>query len=198
MNMFTRWLRLVAACSALPLLAVSTSAAAQTDQPGHGSGPPWTLVGAIGFGGVGFGVGALSTWNMPSDDFGPAGRTLAIVAATTALGTMSGAMIGNAARRRHGRNEPLAPGQQIAVVAGSVLAGATLGALAAVPLISSDDEGTPLGTDETTFGILTGGGAALGVLYAVSQRHWIGGSRVVVSPGLRGPGQYQLRAKLWL
>jgi hypothetical protein len=197
MNPFTWSPRLVVACCALPLITMSTPAGAQTDRPGNASGPPWTLVGAIGYGGVGFGAGALLTWNMPSDNFvGPSDRALAIVAATTALGTLSGAIIGSTARRRHGRNERLSTGQQIAVVAGSVLAGATLGALAAVPLISSDGEGTPLGTDETTFGILTAGGGALGVLYAVSQRHWIGGSRVEINQGFRGLRQYELRAQL--
>ena len=174
------------------LLATATPGVAQGNVGAASSGPPWDWVSVVGFGGLGFGVGVWAAWDMPADAFGPSGAALATISSATLLGVGAGAIIGNRARRLHAQEQSLHPAHQLGLVTGSILAGATLGAAASVPLIARGDEGTPLGTDERTFALLTTGGAALGALYAA--KHWseIRGSKVNINPILHGPGKYSL------
>jgi hypothetical protein len=150
----------------------SSGIAQRTPEAPANPAPPLGVLNAIGYGGLGVGLGALSgtascksgcSWD---EEIGSVvGRAVLGAAA----GLIGGDMIGNGARRKLARGEPLGTGHSFAVASVVVLAGATLGALAAVPLIAPSGEGTPLGSDEQTFALLATGGATLGALYLASR-----------------------------
>ena len=177
-------------CTALAC-ATASSATAQDEAIAPATGPAWGFLDALGYGGLGFGLGVMVGAGMPSDNFGPSGTALGVIAGSTIAGVVGGAMIGGRARRALSRDQVISPGHRAAVAGGVVLAGATLGAVAAIPLISSEGEGTPLGSDEQTFSLLAGGGAALGASYLLAQWHHLG-NRVSAAPIIREPGQYGL------
>lgn len=65
-------------------------------------------------------------------------------------------MLGGRADRAIADGRAVEGPHRAAVLGGGVLAGGTLGALATVPLINSEGEGTFLGSDETTLHAPTG------------------------------------------
>jgi hypothetical protein len=133
---------------------------------------------------------------MPSDGFGPSEGAVVTIAAGTIAGIVTGSMIGARARRSIARNEPLSPAKQTAVIIGVTSAGAVVGAIASVPLIESEGEGTPLGSDEFTFASLTTAGAILGLLYTVRRWDEMRGRRVSVVPVVGRQGQLALNVGL--
>ena len=177
----------VLACALALVLVPVARADAQTESATRG-GPPWGIFDAIGFGGLGFGLGVIAGLGMEGDDFGPSDGALVLIGAGTVAGILGGAMIGNRARRARALGQPISAGHRTAVAAGVILAGATLGAIAAVPLINPEGEGTPLGSDEQTFGLLVGAGAALGILYLTAQWDHLDSSAVDVAPAVRDGG----------
>lgn len=57
---------------AILVLGLAAPAAGQTDSPSTtGDGAHWVLPDALGYGGLGFGVGLAMAWDMESDGFGP-------------------------------------------------------------------------------------------------------------------------------
>jgi hypothetical protein len=191
---------------------------AQVDDALHGGGGlKWVVADAIGYGGLGFGLGVLvaraversggapvqpaasvqlsggsytSHYGLGNLDlgYGPDGTTLALVAAATMVGAVAGGMVGLDARRiatGGGRVEGL---HRTAVLGGGVLAGGTMGALAAVPLVAGPGEGTPLGSDEQTVALLVGSGAFMGALFVRKYRHELGTKSISVTPSSVGRG----------
>ncbi|MEX2609581.1 MAG: hypothetical protein WEA24_06515 [Gemmatimonadota bacterium] len=175
------------------LLQLTTGpVAAQAVPPaGTGGATRWAVIDAIGYGGLGFGVGVLASWNMESDDFGPPAGALLVIGAGTLTGTVGGAVLGFRARQRTIEREPLGRGHGTAALAGGVLAGATLGALTSASLINGAGEGTFLGSDETTFATLVLAGGVLGSMYVWGIRH-----EIRVAPVGGGAGSYGLRARV--
>lgn len=75
------------------------------------------------------------------------------------------------------------------------MAGATLGALAAVPLINGEGEGTPLGSDERTILVTTLAGTMLGALHAWRNADELSRGTVDVAPAFSGGDGYGLRLR---
>ncbi len=166
---------------------------AQLDEaPAPRDGAPWGLFDAIGYGGLGFGLGAIAGTRMSGDDLGPSAAALVTIAGMTAASTWAGAVIGGRAARTLACGQPLGTGHRRAVVAGVVMAGATLGALAAVPLIAPGQAGTPLGTDEQTLALLASGSAVLGSLYMWKNRDRLAAWSVGLAPRVRESGRPSL------
>lgn len=141
---------------------------------------PWTLIDAVGYGGAGFGLGFAGSLATPSEGLAP---NLAPIALGTLFGMGAGIAIGHVTNTRARDGRPIGGGLRTATLAGSVLAGATLGALAAVPLIGgSNESGTALGSDGQTFAITTGAGAALGTAFAMRFRSSLDASPVALMP----------------
>jgi hypothetical protein len=158
-------------------------------QPESGGGR-WALVDAVGYGGVGFVAGLAAAWDSEI------GEGFATVALSSLAGTAVGAVVGHHASRRIRRGEPPSGASRFAVSAGSVFAGATLGACAAVPLISGEGEGTPLGSDESTLAILMGGGTLLGFWYLARHNGDFDGTRVGITPIRTIDAGYGLRVSV--
>lgn len=152
--------------------------------------------GRRGYGGLGFGLGLAVAWDMEGSDIGPPGTAVAVVGATTAAGIVAGTLIGNRARKTIAEGERIGGGHRAAVIGGVVLAGGTLGALAAVPLINSEGEGTALGSDEQTFALLALAGGALGSLYAWKQSDELSSRSIGVAPAVSGSAGYGLRLRM--
>lgn len=193
----TRYLPAVPAL-ALSLAVQPTPALAQSDlaPPGERPGVHWTVLDAIGYAGVGFGLGLLATWDLEGDDFGPPPLALVIIGSGTAAGLVGGALIGQRARRAVAMGRDPTPAHRAAALAGVALAGGALGALAAVPLIDPAGQGTPIGSDERTVLVLTAAGTALGGLFAWSQRGSLRASGVRVTPEARRDGGYGIGVRL--
>lgn len=158
--------------------------------PASAGAQSWALVDGLGYGVVGTGVGAMAAWDM---DFG---QGFAVIALATGAGIGAGALVGHAADTRLARGEALGGGHKAAVVAGSVLAGTTLGALASAALINGEGEGTFLGSDETTFTALTIGGTALGAAVTWWRRDALRPRGVSVSPAVSLKGGAGLRVRV--
>ena len=156
----------------------------------EGGGGRWALVDALGYGGVGFVAGLAAAWDSEI------GEGLATVALSSLAGTAVGAVIGGRASSRIRRGEPLGGASRFAVSAGSILAGATLGACAAVPLINGEGEGTPLGSDESALAILMGGGTALGFWYLARHNGDFDSARVGITPIRTIDSAYGLRVSV--
>ncbi len=127
----------------------------------------WAWVDALGYGGAGAALGVAANWNRSLDDLGTG---IVVTGALAGAGVALGAYVGSRADRALDRGEPLGAGHRGAVVGGSVMAGATLGALGSAAFINSEGEGTPFGSDESTFALFAAGGAALGGLFAWWRR----------------------------
>jgi hypothetical protein len=154
------------------------------------------LIDGLGYGGLGFGLGLVAAWDIEGTEIGPPDEAVALVAVTTAAGIIGGALLGRSANRALAAGRPLGVGHRTAVLAGAVLAGATLGALAAVPLINPEGEGTPLGTDEATVTTLAIAGAAVGSLFALTQARRLAAGRVELMPSFPGDGGVGLRVRV--
>lgn len=164
--------RTVRRCNAWLILAClifsgRSSAQESPEQPTHRSGK-WGLVDAIGYGGVGAFVGYASAVGASFSNSSDSEAGIMIIAGPIA-GLALGATIGHSASSRINRGESLSGASRFAVGTGAILAGATLGALASMPLINGDGAGTPLGSDETAFAVMTTTGVVLSALYI--RRH---------------------------
>jgi hypothetical protein len=181
----------VPGCVVALALSLSSPLTAQVDEGAKdGSGPPWALLDAIGYGAIGCGLGVMTGWESTYSAF------YGTVAAMTVAGICTGATIGNRAQKALAQGQPLATGHRRAVIAGVVMAGASLGALASVRLIQPAGEGTPLGTDQQTLALMSTAGAVVGYLYAWSNRDRLTPRRVVVFPALRESGRYALNVQM--
>jgi hypothetical protein len=178
------------------MIPLSPQAEAQMIQPIRQAAPiKWVVMDAIGYGGLGTVVGmalALSSYSCP---FGPCdGAAMSVVGGAVA-GAIGGAAIGIHARRTLAKGEQLGAVHRAAVLAGAMISGTTLGAVASFSLINGDGSGTPLGSDETTFGMLTLGGTAIGAILAARSANELNNPRVTISPAI-GAGRYGLDARL--
>jgi len=156
----------------------------------EGGSGRWGLVNALGYGGVGFLAGVAAAWD--SDLEG----AVATIGLSSLAGVVVGTAIGRHASNRIRNGEPLSGTSRFAVSAGTILAGATLGACAAVPLINGEGEGTPLGSDESALAILMGGGTALGVWYLTRHRGDFAGARLGITPIRTKDSAYGLRVSV--
>lgn len=173
------------------LLAFHAPAAAQTDGPSVPQGTAmWGLWNAIGYGRLGFGLGLIPAMDM---GYGAAAITIAV---TTAAGTYSGAMIGRRAGKTISEGGRLGGGHRAAVAGGAIMAGGTLGALAAVPLINPEGEGTIFGSDEATVAGMVLVGAALASVFVLSHRDELSSGRISVTPAVLGGVGYGLKARV--
>ena len=140
-------------------LVAATSLGAQQSRPINHA--PWALIDAVGYGvlglGVGLGAAVVSSPNSMVADRGVVGPMLAF----TAAGTVAGGIIGSRASRHLDNGVPLTRGHRNAVVLGTVLFGASLGSLAAIPLIAGESESTPIGSDGQAYAICALGGIAV-------------------------------------
>ena len=149
---------------------------------------PWRTVTTPGYAAIGMIAATPAAFGASS-----IGSGMSIFAAGFAGGAVAGWLIGDSAERRLARGETLSGGQKNAIRAGTVMAGAALGALAASLVINSGDgdyqEESP-GSDETTFAAGLTAGAGLGVLTQVllesrlEPRSSTRG-RVAIRPGAR-------------
>jgi len=178
----------------LVLLSAPAPAAAQTAPPAA-DGASWALYDAIGYGGLGFGVALLAAAGMEGESFGPPTGALVVVGAGTVVGIVTGAVIGRAAERAVARGRTVGSGHRTAALGGVVLVGTTVGALAAIPLINGEGEGTPLGSDEQTAALTILGGSALGALAAWRMADDFSPAAVHVAPTVGREG-YGLRVRL--
>lgn len=156
----------------------------------------WVLLDAVGYGGVGFGLGLAAAWGIEGDDIGPPASALAVVGASTAAGVVAGFLIGRRARNRIADGMPVEGAHRAAVIGGVVGAGAVLGALAAFPLVNGEGEGTPLGSDEQTVLLTTLAGGALGSLYAWKHSDELSGGTLRVTPAISRTTGYGLRVRV--
>ena len=163
---------------------------------GGGTGTRWGLYDAVGYGGLGFALGLVAAWDMEGTGLGPPAAALAVVGAATAAGIAGGAVLGRRASRSVASGEPVSGAHRAAVLAGGVLAGGTVGALASIPLINGDGEGTPLGSDERTVALMIGAGLAAGAVFAVSRRQELAGRRITIVPEASTAGGYGIRVRL--
>jgi hypothetical protein len=176
---------------------VSTTVAAQVQTTAASDGGArWGVVDAIGYGGLGFGLGLMASWDMEGSGFGPPGAAVAAVGVTTVLGTVAGAVIGTRAQRAIAAPGELDGAHRVAVIAGGLMAGGTLGSLVAVPLINGEGEGTFLGSDERTVVLLALAGTALGSVYVWTHRAEFSSSGVNLTPEISGRGEYGIRLRV--
>lgn len=182
--------------AALVLAATSPAPAQRPDaSPSPGGGLKWTLLDAVGFGGIGFGLGLAATWDMEGEGIGPPESALAVVGGTTAAGIVAGAFIGRRAQHGIGEGRPVGGAHRAAVLGGVVAAGAVLGALGAIPLVNGEGEGTPLGSDEQTVLLTTLAGGGLGALYAWKHSDELSGGSLRVTPAVSKATGYGVRIR---
>lgn len=153
-------------------------------------GTRWAVPTAIGFGAGAAALATAASWDLEYDE----GWTRIGIGA--ALGTVAGAIVGSAADRTLERGEELGSAHRAAVVGGTVLAGAAVGAAASALLISGEGEGTPLGSDEWTFTLLTLAGGVAGGLYVWHERDDLHPRPVSVGPYLDEAGRPGVRVGL--
>ena len=187
-SMMRRWLTCLVLCC---LLAGESAFAQLPAEPRREGGTGrWGLVDAVGYGGVGFLAGVVAAWDSDIDQAVPT------IGLTTLTGLVIGAAIGHHASNRIRSGAPPSGASRSMVSAGAILAGATLGACAAVPLINGEGEGTPLGSDETALAILMGGGTLLGVWYLRRHNSDFNGTRLGVTPIRTRDSAYGLRVSV--
>ena len=168
-----RWIT----CLALSCLLIGERAFAQYPAPRTEDGiGRWTLANAVGYGGVGFLGGLVAAWD--SEIY----EGVATIGLSSLAGAAIGAAIGSHASSRIRRGEPLSGMGRFAVSAGTILAGTTLGACAAVPLINGEGSGTPLGSDESALAITMGAGTMLGAWYLRRHSGDFDGARLGIAP----------------
>lgn len=172
-----------------------TMLAPPSSQPSRAKPPlPWSFVDAVGYGGLGFGVGFGLSFVVASDaSLDDLGAVIATIGVSTVAGIAGGTAIGRTANRRVLDGRPVGSELQAAALAGAVFGGATLGALAAIPLIEGEETGTPLGSDEATFGITTGVGALLGALYATKYAATLPVAGITAVPTVAAHGRVGFR-----
>lgn len=152
----------------------------------------WTGIGAVGYRGLGAGLAAAAAWDQSYDQ----GASTILIG--TGAAVVVGALVGRAADRRLARGLGVSQGHGVALVFGATMAGATLGALGSAALINSDGSGTSLGSDETTFALLTAGGAVSGLVFGLTRWNGLRRDRVQFAPIIddRGRAGFQVRAPL--
>ncbi|HEX6573532.1 MAG TPA: hypothetical protein VF042_01060 [Gemmatimonadaceae bacterium] len=156
----------------------------------------WILTDALGYGALGLVTGAavgIIATSSRDCGFGPCIEAAFTALGGTLLGAGFGANLGISARRAAANGRPISGAHRGAMIAGGILGGATTGALISSTMINGEGTGTPIGSDELTFFSLTGGGAVLGMVFVVTQRHQL--DRITVSPTV-GPKRYGLNAQL--
>lgn len=186
------------ACSlaAILLLGAPARASAQDDLPSASADRVrWALYDGIGYGGMGFGLGLIAAWDMEGSGFGPPGVAIATIIGATVAGTVAGTMIGRRAQNVLDTGQPLTGAHRVAAMGGVALFGAALGALAAIPLVDGEGEGTFLGSDEQTVTLTVVSGGALGWFYIWNRRDDFSSRQISVSPTARD-GAYGFRARL--
>lgn len=193
----SRRLLFIAVASVSMMTSLPRLADAQSPQPTHATvSTKWVLLDAIGYGGLGTAVGVMvAAGTASSCGFGPCDGAVMAVFGGAIAGAVGGAAIGIHARRTLARGDQLTPGHRTAVIAGELLAGSTLGAIASIPLINGDGSGTPLGSNERTLGLLTLGGTAIGGIMAMRSANELSGPHVTISP-IVGARRYGLDARL--
>jgi hypothetical protein len=171
---------------------------AQTDTSRiTGRQPPWGLINAIGYGAIGAGVGFAAAVAMSGNRLGPSDAALATLAGTTLVGTTVGAIIGGKAQRTLARRQPIGLRHESAVVTGTILGGAALGALASAALIAPSGDGPEEGeNDALTFSALTIGGAALASWYVSGHRDRLRSWRVGLTPAVMKSGSYAVNVRV--
>lgn len=178
-------------CLVLSCLLVGERAFAQLPSRPQPEGiARWGLVNAVGYGGLGFLVGVAAAWDKDIDG------AFATIGLSSLAGVVTGAAIGGHASKRIRSGEQLSGTSRFAVSAGAILAGATLGACAAVPLINGEGAGTPLGSDESTLGILVGTGTLLGAWYLRRHSGELSGERLGIAPIRTIDSAYGLRVSV--
>ncbi len=82
----------------LPPLTVILGVGAPTLATAQADGSPiarspsnWSVIDAVGYAGLGFATGLLTTWDMEGTGFGPPESALIVLAVTTVAGTVVGA-----------------------------------------------------------------------------------------------------------
>jgi hypothetical protein len=191
MRRCTAWLTLF--CLVVSLHASAQEPAQATSRVRSGR---WGLIDAIGYGGVGVLVGYASALGSAFSDGSDSDLSPVVLVAPIA-GLAFGGAIGHNASSRINRGETPGPVTRLAVQTGAILAGATLGALASIPLIQGGDRtGTLLGSDETTATILMTAGVALGALYVYRHRSDFRTTRISIAPVRTLDSAYGLRIAL--
>ena len=147
----------------------------------------WTFADAAGYGSLGTGVGLLTGLAVGgSCGYGPCVTALLGAASGAVIGVTGGIHLAQNARRRLESGKALETTQMTAVRAGAVLAGSVAGLTASFLLINPKGSGTPLGDDDVTFGLLTGGGMALGAVLGARHKGELSPQRIAITPGLHG------------
>lgn len=184
--------RIGALLSACMMIGVTSEVAAAQSKVSRG----WIVADAAGYGAlglaVGFGAGIMTNDTCP---FGSC-TSIVIGGLTGALvGTMGGAKIAVSARDAVARGEPLGSGHRSAVTLGAVLGGATLGALGSSLMINGNGSGTPIGSDERTFALLTVTGLFGGAYFVARHSHELDPPRMNVMPVV-GKGRVGLSTRM--
>lgn len=155
------------------------------------AGQASVLLNSLGYGVAGATLGALATANASCE-----GEFICIPTVTVfstlggaALGATLGAKSAKSANRDVAQGRTVGSGHLAAVAIGTVLGGATVGAVASAVLINPDGPGTILGSDEQTFAILTLTGAGLAVLHLRKTWGRLTGAQVDARPAIVGDGQ---------
>ena len=186
-----RWRRGIIVVVALSGVSLeSTRAVAQTTSaPIQRRSARWGLIDAMGYGGLGTLVGVLVALSSPSQTIEPDNSDVASIGVGALLGVAIGAAIGANASSAIHDGKPVGDVHGGAVRLGSMLAGATAGALVSVPIIS----GSAVQADEAVFGALTIGGALLGGIYASRHREELESYRMSIAPVHAPVSGYGLR-----
>lgn len=175
---FSAFLRAVAGAT----ICASLLATRVLAQPSSSSAPtrvaPWAAINAVGYGGAGLAIG-VAALTQSASGYGGDALTAAVFMGG---GVVGGFALGRRASAQLRARRPIGRWHQVGVSSGAVLAGGVLGAIAAVPLINSDGEGTALGTDEATLAKTVGVGSGVGLLFALTQQRALRANRVAVVP----------------
>jgi hypothetical protein len=185
------------------ILAVGgrSSALAQAAPATPMKSAPWGLLDLLGYGVLGGATGIVIAGTAASGESWDSGTGVALVLGGLAGGLWAGVLVGGEigarAERAITQGRTISPGHRAAVALGVVLTGATLGAIPAGVLVGrGSEEGTPLGSDEQTIGLLTGAGASLALLYVKAKWSQLAGTTVTATPFIREHGQMGLLVRL--
>lgn len=158
---------------------------------------PWTLIDGIGYTGLGAAAGVVIAYGPGGSckSFGPCRGQVAAMLITPAIGLVTGVALGHTARTAIASGRPISDAHRTWVSTGGILAGATLGSIAAIPLIGgSSNSGTPLGSDESTWMIFALGGAVAGGVYAAKHESDFLLRTTALGPYRAARGGFGLRA----
>lgn len=144
----------------------------------------WAIMDAVGYGGAGFLVGIAAAWESES---------FATIGAFTVAGVVAGTVIGRHVSQQAAAGAAPGAASRFFASTGALLAGTTLGAMVAVPLISNEGSRTPLGSDETTAAVLMTAGTALGGVFLVQHNKDFSRTRVAFAPIRTRESAYGLR-----